>query len=200
MGISPLKPQGRPLLKKETLPSQLAELASRDDVAAVRLDAAFETFLESLLVRRDFLARLTARHRRDEEAEQAVTLEVELHRHLGAALAGRLDHHRPNRAYGSVQTLEGRLPRWIVLGDLVADLLLTAARNAADIRCARADPCRAIRIHLAADERGLPFVVASEVIEVGEDLLGTARDLDAVNDCAHGRILTPHEASSQADD
>src|SRR5207244_9051031 len=148
------------------------------------LGAALEPLLQPLLVLGDELARLTPRKRPDDQAEESVALKVELERDLRAALARRLHRHRADGSHRAIETTERRLPGWVVLGDLVGDRLL-ATRDAAQVGGARADPCRALGLARDADDLRLPLAVTLEVVDVREDVLRAAVDLDALHDRAH---------------
>ena len=148
----------------------------------------FEPFLELALVRRHLLARLAAGERRDDRPEQAVSLEVELDRHLRVAVADRLDHHGTDGSHRAVHPSERHLAGRVVLRDLVGDRL-RPAWHAPDVGGSRPHPRRAIGLPFAAHDLRLPFAVPLEVVQIGEHILGTARDLDAVNDRRHARIV-----------
>src|SRR5579862_9948240 len=148
--------------------------------------AALEPLLQPLLVLRDFLPRLSPRKRPDDQPEQAVSLQVELDRDARAAFARRLDGHDPDRPHGPVRAAERGAAGRVVLGDLVRDALL-AARDLAQVGGAAADTRRGRGVAGDADDRGLPLAVTLELVDVGEDVLGTAGDLNAFDDLGHGR-------------
>src|SRR5262249_48828816 len=138
-------------------------------------------FLQLSLVLGHLLARLAAGERREDRPEQAVSLEGELDRHLRAALA--------DGPYGPAPPSERHLARRVVLSDLVGDRLCPA-RHAPDVGGPRPHPGRAVCLPLAADDLRLPFAVPLEVVQVGEHVLETARDLDAVRDLGQVPILS----------
>src|SRR5207247_6688925 len=79
---------------------------------------------------------------------------------------------------------EGGSAGRIVLGDLVGDLP-AAARDAARVDRAGADPRRPLRQQLDALDLLLPLAVPAQVVEVGEDLLRALRDLNRLDDGRH---------------
>src|ERR1051326_8532665 len=80
-------------------------------------------------------------------------------------------------------------PRRIVLADLVRDLLLPHGRLSRVGR-ARADPCRPVGLDVCLDDLVVPLLVPGEVVQIGEDLLGTPVDLDAFDDRCHPFLLS----------
>src|SRR5436190_6917834 len=146
-----------------------------------RSDAALEPFLEVRLILRDLPRRLAARQRGDELAEP-VANEVELDRDPRARPAvERLDGQRANRPRRTVGAAKRHHAGRVVLGDLVADIAL-AAGHLAPVDGSRADPRRPVGLDPRADDVPLPLAVAVELVEVGEDLLRSAIDLDALPD------------------
>src|SRR5436190_2384605 len=146
-----------------------------------RSDAALEPFLEVRLILRDLPRRLAARQRGDELAEP-VADEVELDRDPRARPAvERLDGPRADRPHRTVRAVKRDQPGRVVLRHLVADVAL-AAGHLAPVDGSRADPCRPVGLDPRADDVPLPLAVAVELVEVGENLLRSAIDLDALPD------------------
>src|SRR5439155_26397496 len=107
--------------------------------------AALQPFLQPHLILRKLLPRVAARERREEPADDPVPVEVELEREARApTLVERLDGDRAPRADRPVETPERGLPRRVVLGDLVCDLL-PAAGDASRVDRTRADAGRPLR-------------------------------------------------------
>jgi hypothetical protein len=139
---------------------------------------------------RDLFASVGAGERCEEYAE-TFALELELECQLRPCAAVEwFDGDGPEGADGSVDASKRAPARRVMLGDLVADVACTAGQ-AAFVGRACTDPRRAVGLDLDTDDLLLPFAVLAQIIEIREDVFGTAVDLDAVNDRCHS-LSSPH--------
>ena len=132
----------------------------------------------------DLLASVGACERCEKYAD-AVALEIELECQLrpGGAVEW-FDGDGAEGAHWAVDAAERAFARWVMLCDLVADVAW-AAGHAAFVGGARTDPGWAVGFDLGAFDLLLPLAVPAEIIDVGEDLVRGAVDLDAVDDRGH---------------
>src|SRR5438034_9776354 len=105
--------------------------------------AGLEPLLQVLLVPRHLLPRLAA-HERNEQLANAMTLEIELHRHSRArTVLERLDRALPNRPDRAINAAEPEPARGVVVRHLHRHRALPPAEPA-DMWNARPDADRAV--------------------------------------------------------
>src|SRR5207244_10502909 len=95
-----------------------------------------------------------------------------------------------------VEDPERGLARWIVLADLVRELPRPAG-HLPGVGRSRADAGRALGLELDADDLALPLAVPLELVDVREDVLGPALDLDRFVDRCHFSSSVVKVASSR---
>src|SRR5439155_6746301 len=179
-------PSGGPREPEAGCPASVQPRGSTSSYESV---VRLEQFLHAGLVLRDLLARLSPRHREQNLAAESVTCEVDRDRELRPrAVSDRLDPDRSVCPDRSVEHPERRLPRRVVLGDLVGHRAV-ASRHAPCFLHTRADPERSVVLGLHGDDLFLPFAMAFDVVEVREHLLGPSVDLDALADRRHPCLL-----------
>src|SRR5262249_17491938 len=114
----------------------------------------------------------------------------------------RLDRATADRPHRAVEAPEGERLRRVVLGDLVGHRHLPPA-HAENPGRTRADLRRALGVdlppppRLRAPARSLPLAGACRVVEVGEDVLGAAVDLDRARGSSH-QVVAASEVSASA--
>jgi hypothetical protein len=159
---------------------------------------ALEDLFEALVALRDFLASVGAGERREEHAG-SVARQFELEGQLRpCAAVERFDSDGSVRADRAVDTPKRAPPRGVVLGDLVADIACAAGESAC-VCCAAADLRRAVGFDADAHDLLLPLAVLGQLVEIREDVLGFAVDLDAVDDRRHLRALLTDVGGTSGD-
>ena len=110
--------------------------------------------------------------------------------------ARRIDRVCADGAKQAGGAAERGLARGIVLCDLVWDVSRPSG-NIAALYHSRTYAHGAVSLDSCAHKRALPLVVSVNLIEVGEDLVGRAVDLDAVLDHGFDPLLVPGRPGSE---